>query len=144
VPNRTYLEQYITTVQATRAWATADSGREASASILDSRGPARVDQPIADIVVVDVKGGTVKSLTDRPLRSLDVARDLRTALVTEGGAALPPRPELTLRGHPEYLAGGSSSGSAVAVSTGLVTFALGTDTAGSGRVPAAFTNIVGL
>ena len=45
---------------------------------------------------------------------------------------------------PEYLAGGSSSGSAVAVSTGLVTFALGTDTAGSGRVPAAFTNIVGL
>lgn len=45
---------------------------------------------------------------------------------------------------PEYLAGGSSSGSAVAVATGLVTFALGTDTAGSGRVPAAFNNIVGL
>lgn len=44
----------------------------------------------------------------------------------------------------EYLAGGSSSGSAVAVATGLVTFALGTDTAGSGRVPAAFNNIVGL
>ena len=40
--------------------------------------------------------------------------------------------------------GGSSSGSAVAVSTGLVSFALGTDTAGSGRVPAAFNNIVGL
>jgi allophanate hydrolase len=40
--------------------------------------------------------------------------------------------------------GGSSSGSAVAVSTGQVTFALGTDTAGSGRVPAGFTNIVGL
>jgi allophanate hydrolase len=45
---------------------------------------------------------------------------------------------------PEYLAGGSSSGSAVAVSVGLVSFALGTDTAGSGRVPAAFNNIVGL
>ncbi|MBI3515430.1 MAG: allophanate hydrolase [Proteobacteria bacterium] len=43
-----------------------------------------------------------------------------------------------------YLPGGSSSGSAVAVSAGLVTFALGTDTAGSGRVPAAFTNIVGV
>ena len=40
--------------------------------------------------------------------------------------------------------GGSSSGSAVAVAAGLVSFALGTDTAGSGRVPAAFNNIVGL
>lgn len=40
--------------------------------------------------------------------------------------------------------GGSSSGSAVAVAHGLVTFALGTDTAGSGRVPAALNNIVGL
>ena len=42
-----------------------------------------------------------------------------------------------------YIAGGSSSGSAVAVATGQVSFALGTDTAGSGRVPAAFNNIVG-
>ncbi len=44
----------------------------------------------------------------------------------------------------EYISGGSSSGSAVAVASGLVSFALGTDTAGSGRVPAAFNNIVGL
>jgi len=43
-----------------------------------------------------------------------------------------------------YIPGGSSSGSAVAVAAGLVDFALGTDTAGSGRVPAAFNNIVGL
>ena len=43
-----------------------------------------------------------------------------------------------------YISGGSSSGSAVAVATGLVSFALGTDTAGSGRVPAAFNNIIGL
>jgi allophanate hydrolase len=43
-----------------------------------------------------------------------------------------------------YIPGGSSSGSAVAVAKGLVSFALGTDTAGSGRVPAAFNNIVGL
>jgi allophanate hydrolase len=43
-----------------------------------------------------------------------------------------------------YISGGSSSGSAVAVGRGAVSFALGTDTAGSGRVPAAFNNIVGL
>ena len=43
-----------------------------------------------------------------------------------------------------HISGGSSSGSAVAVARGLVTFALGTDTAGSGRVPAAFNNIIGL
>jgi allophanate hydrolase len=43
-----------------------------------------------------------------------------------------------------YVPGGSSSGSAVAVSAGLVSFSLGTDTAGSGRVPAGFNNIVGL
>lgn len=44
----------------------------------------------------------------------------------------------------DYIPGGSSSGSAVAVAAGLVSFALGTDTAGSGRVPAAYNNIVGL
>jgi len=43
-----------------------------------------------------------------------------------------------------YISGGSSSGSAVAVARGLVDFSLGTDTAGSGRVPAAFNNLVGL
>ncbi|ACK51530.1 allophanate hydrolase [Methylocella silvestris BL2] len=43
-----------------------------------------------------------------------------------------------------YISGGSSSGSAVAVAAGLVAFSLGTDTAGSGRVPAAFNNLVGV
>jgi allophanate hydrolase len=46
--------------------------------------------------------------------------------------------------HRDYISGGSSSGSAAAVAAGLVSFALGTDTAGSGRVPAAFNNIIGL
>ncbi len=45
---------------------------------------------------------------------------------------------------PAYLAGGSSSGSAVAVARGLASFSLGTDTAGSGRVPAAFNNLIGV
>ncbi|WP_242147312.1 allophanate hydrolase [Sphingomonas sp. BAUL-RG-20F-R05-02] len=43
-----------------------------------------------------------------------------------------------------YVSGGSSSGSAVAVAAGLVAFALGTDTAGSGRVPAAFNGLIGM
>ncbi|MEJ4046293.1 allophanate hydrolase [Erwinia sp. SLM-02] len=46
--------------------------------------------------------------------------------------------------NPEYVSGGSSSGSASVTARGLVCFALGTDTAGSGRVPAGFNNIVGL
>jgi len=46
--------------------------------------------------------------------------------------------------NPDYIAGGSSSGSAVAVARGDVAFALGTDTAGSGRVPAACNGVVGL
>ena len=45
---------------------------------------------------------------------------------------------------PEIVPGGSSAGSAVCVAHGFVSFALGTDTAGSGRVPAALNNIVGL
>ncbi len=46
--------------------------------------------------------------------------------------------------NPAYVSGGSSSGSASVVARGLLPFALGTDTAGSGRVPAGFNNIVGL
>ncbi|MGR9116590.1 MAG: allophanate hydrolase [Gammaproteobacteria bacterium] len=44
---------------------------------------------------------------------------------------------------PSYIAGGSSSGSAVSVALGQASFALGTDTAGSGRIPAAFNNLIG-
>lgn len=46
--------------------------------------------------------------------------------------------------NPNYISGGSSSGSALAVALDLASFSLGTDTAGSGRVPAAFNNLVGV
>jgi allophanate hydrolase len=46
--------------------------------------------------------------------------------------------------NPAFIPGGSSSGSAVAVAADLCSFALGTDTAGSGRVPAAFNHLTGL
>ncbi|TDT60245.1 allophanate hydrolase [Enterobacter sp. AG5470] len=46
--------------------------------------------------------------------------------------------------HADYPAGGSSAGSSLAVALGVASFALGTDTAGSGRVPAALNNLVGL
>lgn len=45
---------------------------------------------------------------------------------------------------PDFISGGSSSGSSVAVAKGWVSFSLGTDTAGSGRVPASFNNLIGL
>jgi allophanate hydrolase len=63
-----------------------------------------------------------------------------TGLVgTRSPYGVPPNPF-----DERYIPGGSSSGSAVAVARGLVPFALGTDTAGSGRVPAGFTGTVGL
>jgi len=45
---------------------------------------------------------------------------------------------------PEYISGGSSSGSAISIALDMAAFSLGTDTAGSGRVPAAFNNLVGV
>jgi len=46
--------------------------------------------------------------------------------------------------NPEFISGGSSAGSAVSVALGMASFSLGTDTAGSGRVPAAINNLIGL
>ncbi|MCP5367987.1 MAG: allophanate hydrolase [Hyphomicrobiales bacterium] len=63
-----------------------------------------------------------------------------TGLVGVRSPYPPPRHPL----DPALVPGGSSSGSAVAVARGIVTFALGTDTAGSGRVPAGLNGIVGL
>ncbi len=63
-----------------------------------------------------------------------------TGLVGVRSPYAPPKNAL----DPAIVPGGSSSGSAVAVARGIVGFALGTDTAGSGRVPAAMNRIVGL
>ncbi len=46
--------------------------------------------------------------------------------------------------NPEYIPGGSSSGAGISVGAGLVSFAFGSDTGGSGRVPGAMCNVVGL
>jgi len=97
--------------------------------------PAFTYQPTADAVAVTklrAAGGVVIGKTN-----LD---QFATGLV---GVRTPyPVPRNPLRG--DLIPGGSSSGSAVAVAAGLVPIALGTDTAGSGRVPAMFNNIVGL
>ncbi len=63
-----------------------------------------------------------------------------TGLVGVRSPYAPPKNAL----DPQIIPGGSSSGSAVAVARGIVSFSLGTDTAGSGRVPAALNGIVGL
>ncbi|ETN42696.1 allophanate hydrolase [Cyphellophora europaea CBS 101466] len=60
------------------------------------------------------------------------------------GCRSPSGNPVSIFGRGKYISGGSSSGSGVAVAAGLVTFSLGTDTAGSGRVPAALNGIVGV
>ncbi|TCT06673.1 allophanate hydrolase [Aquabacter spiritensis] len=54
------------------------------------------------------------------------------------------RPSASCVFNPDFIPGGSSAGSGVAVAAGLVAFSLGNDAAGSGRVPAALNNIVGI
>ena len=72
------------------------------------------------------------------------ARPISTSSPPALSACARPMACRAIRFNAELIPGGSSSGSAVAVAAGLVPLALGTDTAGSGRVPAGFNNIVGL
>ncbi len=96
----------------------------------DTAGPRHVSAPVVERLIA--AGALLIGKTN-----LD---QFATGLVgTRSPYGIPRNPF-----DPAYIPGGSSSGSAVAVSAGLVAFALGTDTAGSGRVPASFNNIVGL
>ena len=72
------------------------------------------------------------------------ARPTSTSSPPDWSAPAAPTAPSALAADPDLISGGSSSGSAVAVALGIADFALGTDTAGSGRVPAAFNGIVGI
>lgn len=109
---------------------------------------------------IDVKGlsttGACKVLVDIKQEDAEVVRLLKSAgAIVIGKTNLDqfatglvgtrsPFGAVSNTFNPKYVSGGSSSGSASVVARGLVPFALGTDTAGSGRVPASFNNIVGL
>ncbi len=97
--------------------------------------PAFAYQPAGDAFVVAAlrRAGAI------PLGKTNLDQ-FATGLVGVRSPHAPPRNAI----DPLIVPGGSSSGSAVAVARGIVSFALGTDTAGSGRVPAALNNIVGL
>ncbi len=97
--------------------------------------PAYAYQPEQSAFVVDllVAAGAV------PVAKTNMDQFATGLVGTRSPYGVPRNPH-----DPAHVPGGSSSGSAVAVARGLVDFALGTDTAGSGRVPAAFCGIVGL
>lgn len=137
----------------------------AAARAIDARVAAGEDLPLAGVPYaakdnIDVAGmdttAACPAFAYRPERSAEVIERLAaagaicvgktnldqfaTGLVGTRSPYGAPRNASNLA----YVSGGSSSGSAVAVAAGLVAFALGTDTAGSGRVPAAFNHLVGL
>jgi allophanate hydrolase len=97
--------------------------------------PAYAYQPERDAFAV----AALKSAGAIPLGKTNLDQ-FATGLVGVRSPHPPPKNAV----DPAIVPGGSSSGSAVAVARGLVSFSLGTDTAGSGRVPAALNNIVGL
>jgi allophanate hydrolase len=136
----------------------------AAASLVDLRIAAGETLPLAGVPYavkdnIDVAGfdttAACPAFAYRPVRSASVIERLEdagaicvgktnldqfaTGLVGTRSPYGVPRNAYNLA----YVSGGSSSGSSVAVAAGLVPFALGTDTAGSGRVPAAFNHLVG-
>ena len=140
-------------------------------AVASTRGPARSRRPARPPAVgnADARQGQhrgrgrtderrVPGVRDRPRRPSrprsSSARGRRARSCSAPRTWISSRPDSSGRARrtalprnpaaPGRIPGGSSSGSAVAVARGLVPFALGTDTAGSGRVPAACTNTVGV
>ena len=135
------------------------------ASAIDARVAAGEDLPLAgvpfavkdniDVAGIDTTAGC-PSYAYRPKRSATVVERLVAAGAICIGKTNLDQFATGLNGtrspygapvnvyNRAYVSGGSSSGSAVVVAAGLVAFALGTDTAGSGRVPAAFQHLIGL
>jgi allophanate hydrolase len=127
--------------------------------------PSRADQPLYGVPIavkdnIDVAGlpttAGCPAFSYRPARDATAVARLRAAGAIVIGKTNLDQFATGLVGvrspygvpknpfNANLIPGGSSSGSAVAVAAGLVPLALGTDTAGSGRVPAGFNNIVGL
>lgn len=142
----------------------ADRLRAAAAAV-DARAARGEDLPLAGVPFavkdnIDVAGlattAACPSFAYRPERSATVVERLIAAGAIAVGKTNLDQFATGLNGtrspygiprnahNLAYISGGSSSGSATAVAAGLVAFALGTDTAGSGRVPAAFQHLIGL
>ncbi|MCX5495879.1 allophanate hydrolase [Kaistia dalseonensis] len=149
------------------AWITelADSELRKAAAALVAAGAARADQPLWGIpfaVKDNIDCAGVETTAACPAFGYQPEADaFVVARLKAAGAILVGKTNLdqfatglngtrSPYGAPRsvfdarYISGGSSSGSAVVVGSGQVSFALGTDTAGSGRIPAAFNNLVGV
>jgi allophanate hydrolase len=137
----------------------------AEAAVIDARVADREELPLAGLVAavkdnIDVAGlpttAAAPSFAYQPAEDATAVARLRAAgAVVLGKANLDqfatglvgtrsPYGAVRNAWDPARISGGSSSGSAVAVALGLVDLALGTDTAGSGRVPAALNGVVGV
>ncbi|MCB5274795.1 Allophanate hydrolase [Arthrobacter sp. SO5] len=148
-------------------WITVRAADEllAEAAAVDEAVAAGEDLPLAGLVLaaknnVDVAGidttAACPGFAYRPEQDAEAVARLRAAGAVVVGATnldqfatglvgtRSPHGAVRDARRPDFISGGSSSGSAVAVALGLVDIAIGTDTAGSGRVPAGFQGIVGI
>ncbi|WP_285102091.1 allophanate hydrolase [Promicromonospora sp. MEB111] len=159
--------QRLAEVERPEVWISLAEPSEliAQAEDIDRRTAAGDDLPLAGTVIavkdnIDVAGFDTTAGSPgsryRPERDAEAVRLLRAAgalvlgktnmdqFATGLVGTRSPYGAVRAARDPELVSGGSSAGSAVAVALGIVDAALGTDTAGSGRVPAAFNGIVGV